>query len=170
MSLLAEQDVALPEPRYLAPLSVYESHPASPEAVAALRELELAMHAQGKTMSIPDMTSHYFCDGVYARQWNQAAGVLAVSKIHAKENFLLLLSGECLISSGETTVRISAPFITKTFPGVKRAVMAITDCTLMTFHSNPDNERDMIKLEDRFIIPESLPGAPEIPEVQEDAP
>lgn len=127
------------------------------------------MHAQGNTMSIPDMTSHYFCDGVYARQWNQSAGVLAVSKIHAKENFLLLLSGECLISTGEDTVHISAPFITKTYPGVKRAVMAITDCTLMTFHPNPDNERDMIKLEDRFIIPEHQPGGPESPD-QEDAP
>jgi hypothetical protein len=163
------QEVApkVEEPRYLEPIPVNESRPSSVEAVASLRALELSMHARGGTMSIPDMTSHYFADGLYCRQWNQAAGVLAVSKIHAKENFLLLLFGECLISTGEETVRLTAPYITKTLPGVKRAVLAITDCALMTFHPNPDNERDMIKLEDRFIIPEPQP---EVSDPEEKAP
>lgn len=152
-----DHELAAPAPEippYLAHLPVVETRPSSPEAVAQLRQLELAMHARGGTMSIPDMTSHYFCDGLYARQWAQAAGVLAVSKIHAKENFLVLLSGACVISTGEETVELVAPRIFKTLPGVKRAVLAVTDCVLMTFHPNPDNERDMIKLEDRYIIPE----------------
>lgn len=151
-------EVVPESPPYLPHLPVVETRPSSPAAVSQLRALELAMHARGGTMSIPDMTSHYFCDGLYARQWAQAAGVLAVSKIHAKENFLVLLSGACVISTGEETVELVAPRIFKTLPGVKRAVLAVTDCVLMTFHPNPDNERDMIKLEDRYIIPEPSVG------------
>jgi hypothetical protein len=43
---------------------------------------------------------------------------------------------------------------------VKRAVYAVTDITILTFHPNPDNERDMKKLEDRYIIPELFPKPP----------
>ena len=141
-------------PKPLPPVPVSESLPASVEAVTALRKMEIALHQLGNTMPIEEMTSHYFAEGLYARQWAQPAGVLAISKIHAKQNFLLLLSGECLISTGEQTTHLVAPFITRTMPGVKRAVYAITDIALITFHPNPDNEQDMKKLEERYIIPE----------------
>jgi hypothetical protein len=142
-----------PKPRYLEPLVIKEAPPGSLEAMADLRRLQVAM-SKGETLDLDKMTSHHFSDGIYARQWNQMAGSLVVSKIHAKENFLVLLDGECFIATGDVTSHFCAPHIVKTMPGTKRAVYAITDITMITFHPNPDNERDMNKLEARYIIPE----------------
>lgn len=149
------QNVSLP--RYLEPLVVPESHPASPEAVDKLCRLAFAMFGMEENiLDLDRMTAHHFADGIYSRQWNQAQGTLAISKTHAKENFLVLLVGECLISTGNETVHLVAPFITKTMPGVKRAVYALTDITIITFHPNPDNERDVKVLEERLCFADPL--------------
>jgi hypothetical protein len=85
-----------------------------------------------------------------------------ISKTHRKENFLLLVAGEALITTPDGTVRVAAPHMVLTAPGVKRAVFAVTDLVLLTIHPNPDNERDMKKLEERFIIPEVLGEIPRL--------
>jgi hypothetical protein len=140
-------------PRYLEPLVIKEASPSSLNAMADLRRLQVALGG-GETLDLDKMTSHHFSDGIYARQWNQMAGSLVVSKIHAMENFMVLLDGECLIATGDETSHFCAPYVVKTMPGTKRAVYAVTDITIMTFHPNPDNERNIEKLEARYIIPE----------------
>ena len=51
-----------------------------------------------------------------------------------------------------------------TEPGTKRIVYAHEDTVIYTFHGNPDNETDLKRLEDRYVIPEPRPtlSAPEI--------
>ena len=154
-------------PPYLPHVPVLDTRPNSPDAIEILQKLGQALVKRGGTMTIRDMTSHYFCEGLYARQWAQAAGVLAVSKIHSMENFLVLLAGECVISTGEANVHLVAPCVFKTVPGVKRAVLSITDCWIMTFHPNPDNERDVVKLEERYTIPEPPPEPDSEPDDKE---
>jgi len=145
------QNISLP--KYLEPLIVPESHPSNPEAIDKLCRLAFTMSKmEGEILDLDQMTAHHFADGIYLRQWNQVKGNLAISKTHAKENFLVLLMGECLISTGEETVHLVAPYITKTMPGVKRAVYALTDITIVTFHPNPDNGRDIKALEERLCF------------------
>jgi hypothetical protein len=152
-----EITVEAPQPRYLKPLVIKDAIPGSLKAMADLRRLAGVM-SKFADLDGDKMTTHHFSDGIYARQYNQIAGSLVISKIHAMENFLILLSGECVISTGDKTETLVAPHIVKTMPGMKRAVLAITDITMITFHPNPDNERDMSKLEARYIISEPSPG------------
>ena len=140
--------------------AVVEARPPTPSALASLKELEAAMVRELVPIDIEACTSHHFSDGIYSRQWDQAADVLATSKTHAKENCLVLVRGECVISTGDESFHMVAPHMVKTMPGVKRAVYAVTDITILTFHPNPDNERDIKKLEDRYIIPELFPKPP----------
>lgn len=137
------------------PTAIKNAYPAPAHLASKLKDLEGAMVTSGMPLfDIEDLTRHHFSDGIYAREWTQPAGSVVVSKIHAMENFLTLMKGECLVSDGENCVHYKAPHMVKTMPGVKRAVYALTDVTIVTFHPNPDNETDMAKLEARFIIPE----------------
>ena len=105
-------------------------------------------------------TSHHFCDGMYARELFVPAGVAIVGKTHASRNFFVLVKGTMWLATPDGPLRITAPYMTVTEPGTKRAGFAETDCVCMNFHSNPDDETDLLALESRYITPEALP-APE---------
>jgi hypothetical protein len=100
------------------------------------------------------VTGHQYCNGLYSRQYFLPKGNLAVSLMHKEENFFLLVQGECVVWGPDGQVRIRAPFMQTTFPGAKRVIYGVEDCVFVTFHPNPDNERDLKKLEQKFIIPE----------------
>jgi hypothetical protein len=40
-------------------------------------------------------------------------------------------------------------------------VFAHEDCICLNLHANPDDERDLVLLEDRYITPEALPAPDE---------
>jgi hypothetical protein len=63
-------------------------------------------------------------------------------------------------------LRIRAPYMVVTEPGTKRAVYAHEDSIVLNFHANPDDERDLAKLEARYIIPPAI-EAPERKELTE---
>jgi hypothetical protein len=130
-----------------------------------IRKLEAAIPLVMEEIPIDSMTSHDFCDGVYCRKFVLPKDAVVVSKIHAKENWFLLFSGEVSIASHDGTVkRIKAPWLAITEPGTKRVVYAHEDAVMYTFHGNPDNEKNVDTLEERYIVPESKPtlSAPEI--------
>lgn len=140
------------------PLAIRESRPPTTRGRAMLKRLEeIIVDSAAPLIDIDDSTTHHFAAGLYARQWRQAAGTIATSKTHRLENFLVVLEGECVLTNGEDSVRVKAPYVTKTLPGVKRAVLALTDIIIMTFHPNPDDETDLEVLEDRYITPELFP-------------
>jgi hypothetical protein len=113
------------------------------------------------------LTSHHFCNGVYCREFFLPAGGVAVGKTHAKESFFLIVRGVARISTADGTVRtFAAPYMAVTQPGSKRVVAAVEDTIFLTFHPNPDDEHDLVTLEQKFIIPEALP-APEAKELIE---
>lgn len=130
-----------------------------------IRKLEAAIPLVMQEIPIDQMTSHDFCDGVYCRKFVLPKDAVVVSKVHAKENWFLLFSGEVSIASHDGTVkRIKAPWLSVTEPGTKRVVYAHDDAVMYTFHGNPDNEKNVDLLEERYIVPESKPtlSAPEI--------
>ena len=147
----------LPQPSYTLPkLNVpveVVNNPVSVEEMQAFQESLLdnpnvVCYDQNK------ITGHQFCEGLYSRQYFLPAGNIAVSLMHKRENFFLLVQGECVVWGPDGQVRIRAPFMQTTMPGAKRVIRALEDCVFVTFHPNEDNETDLKKLEHKFIIPE----------------
>jgi quercetin dioxygenase-like cupin family protein len=131
--------------------------------VDPVRALEAALRDMDGRYDVDELTTHHFCDGLYGRQVTLPAGTIAVGKVHAERNFFFVLAGELILATPEGPVRVAAPFMAVTDPGTKRAVYALTDCICMNVHPNPDDERDLARLESRYITPEALPA----PEAQE---
>lgn len=132
-----------------------------------VRRLEAVMKTMHGQYTEDELTRHHFCGGMYGREFYLPAGGVAVGKTHAKECFFLIVQGEASISTADGSIhRVQAPYMATTLPGSKRVVAAHTDTVFLTFHPNPDDERDLIQLEQRFIIPEALP-APDAKELLE---
>ena len=79
-------------------------------------------------------TSHYFADGMYARTVFRKAGTLIVGKVHKKEHFFALISGEISVWTEAGMKRVRAPFLWVSKPGTKRVTFAHEDSTAMTVH------------------------------------
>lgn len=93
-------------------------------------------------------TEHYFADGVYVREMRCAEGSLIVGKVHKREHFFILLSGEMtLTGDGCAPRRICAPFMSISPPGVKRVGLAHTDCVVMNIHRTDSTDLDAIEKE-----------------------
>lgn len=102
---------------------------------------------------------HYFSDGIYARQLTIPAGVCIVGAKHKTNHLLMFVSGTCLVSdNGQEAVRVEAPFMTETKAGTKRAITALTDTTMTTFHVT--EETDVLKIGDEILEKDynGLPG------------
>lgn len=96
--------------------------------------------------------NHYFSDGIYARELTIPAGVCIVGARHKTRHFFQITEGDCLISDGENSMRVKAPYMTETKPGTKRAITAIKDTVVTTFHVT--SERDIEKIGDNILEPE----------------
>ena len=148
----------LPTPVQTKAPALVEAHP----TYESIRRLEAALPLVGvELLDIDDITDHEFCDGVYRREFFLAKDAVVVSKIHKMENWFLLFSGEVTIASADGTVkRVKAPYMAKTETDTKRVVYAHEDSLMYTFHGNPDNETNIDKLEERYIMPEAKPALP----------
>ena len=131
-----------------------------------VRALEAAMRQMPGQLDVDELTSHHFCEGLYARQLFVPAGAALVGKTHAQQNLFLLVQGEMTITTESGPRLIVAPFMVVTQPGTKRAGYAHSDCICLNIHPNTDNEHDLEVLESRYITPEALP-APEAKELLE---
>ena len=126
-----------------------------------IRRVEALLPLVTEGIPIDSLTSHDWCDGVYCRRFFLPKDAAVVSKVHKKQNWFLLFSGECSIYDGAgNSVRIKAPHLMVTEPGTKRIVYAHEDTVIHTFHGNPDNETDLELLEQRYVIPEPKPTLP----------
>lgn len=149
--------------------AVIERSEAPVATLDMVRAMEAAMRQlpPEELFTEEQLTSHHFCNGVYCREFFLPAGGVAVGKMHAKESFFLIVKGVARISTADGTVHtITAPFMAVTQPNSKRVVFAIEDTIFLTFHPNPDDEHDLVRLEQTYIIPEALP-APKAKELLE---
>lgn len=100
--------------------------------------------------------AHYFAEGMYGRELFIPAGVVVVGKMHRHEHLVQLLSGEATVYTDKGMERITGPATWVSPPGVKRAVLAHTDCTFFTVHLNETNTRDLEAIEAYVIVPDPL--------------
>jgi hypothetical protein len=93
------------------------------------------------------ITNHYFADGMYCREVIRPAGTLIVGKIHKREHFYIILSGEVTVSGDGYRERIKAPRILVSAPGTQRAVFAHEDTRCITVHRTDSRDLDVIERE-----------------------
>jgi hypothetical protein len=110
-------------------------------------EAEILKHPQ---VEMP--VAHDHCDGVYARSMFIPAGTVATGAVHRGESFFVVRSGTLIAHTPHGPVEYQAGHMSITRPGEKRAVVALTDVVVTTFHANPDNETDPQALWDRFTV------------------
>ena len=102
-----------------------------------------------KLAQIEPETKHYFADGMYTREVFRKAGTLIVGKVHKKEHFFVLVSGELSIWTEEGMKHVTAPFIWVSKPGTKRVTYAHADSTAMTVHRV--SSQDINAIEDELV-------------------
>lgn len=103
--------------------------------------------------------THHFAPGLYAREITIPAGVCVVGKLHRHTHLIQLVKGEVEIRTDAGMQRLVGPAMWSSQAGTKRAILAIEDATLITFHVT--NETDMEAIEADVIEPEvdALAGA-----------
>lgn len=116
-------------------------------------EAEILKHPQ---VEMP--VAHEHCDGVYARSMFLPAGTIATGAVHRHESFFVVRMGTLIVHTTQGPMEYQPGHMSITRPGDKRAVVAVTDVIVTTFHANPDNETDPQTLWDRFTIPAPQPA------------
>ena len=76
-----------------------------------------------------------FADGLYARQVTIKKGCLLTSKIHLKEHFAFILTGDISVWTDEDYQRVKAPQVLITQPGTKRVLLAHEETVWITVHA-----------------------------------
>lgn len=76
-----------------------------------------------------------FADGLYAREVTMEKNCFLTSKIHLKEHFAVILTGDVSVWTDEEYQRIKAPFVMVTKPGTKRVLFAHEETRWITFHA-----------------------------------
>jgi hypothetical protein len=125
-----------------------ELRPVSREQVM---RLEKAMKTMPGQVDREDITTHHFADGVYLRELFMPAGMAVVGAIHRTEHITIVASGTVLITTDRCVEEITGPSVFVSAIGAKKAILALTDATLMNPH--PTDETDLDKIEEEFIAP-----------------
>jgi hypothetical protein len=128
--------------------------PATPQTDPATHQkidlLEQALLAEGDLIDLP--LAHIFTPGLYTRAIHMPAGSLVVSKIHKTEHPFAVMTGRVsvFIPGGEPE-EIIAPHVGVTLPGTRRVLYCHTDVIWVTFHTNPEDTKDIDEIEHRII-------------------
>ncbi len=96
---------------------------------------------------------HDFCKGIYARTILIPAGTMLTGAVHKDECFFLVRNGCILITTDDKPVRAESGFMVISKAGSKRAGFALVDTLVTTFHSNPEELRELDELWDHFTVP-----------------
>jgi quercetin dioxygenase-like cupin family protein len=102
-----------------------------------------------KLPQIEPETKHYFADGMYVREVFRKAGTLIIGKVHKKEHFFILVSGELSVWSQDGVTRAKAPFVWISPIGTKRVTYAHEDSIAMTVHQV--SSRDIEEIEKELV-------------------
>jgi hypothetical protein len=130
----------------------------TPTQVRTLGEMILKQPNYLGKETCDQLTSHFFCEGLYMREFFLPAGALVVGRVHREESFFMVIVGDATISLADGSIRrVRAPYLAVTQPGGQRVVAAHEDTVFLTFHPNPDNGRDIDALEARLSEPEYQP-------------
>lgn len=87
--------------------------------------------------------------GLYGRELFIPAGSIMAGKVHKFEHISVLIQGYLEIASPEGVIRVRAPYVCVTKPGIQRIVYAYEDSIFLTVHGT--NETDVQKIEQTVV-------------------
>lgn len=93
--------------------------------------------------------THYFANGMYAREMFLSKGKIATGKIHKEEHLFIVSQGDVTILTENGMERIRAPRTLVGRPGLKRAAYAHADTVCIAIHRTP--ETDLAKIEAQCV-------------------
>ena len=106
-------------------------------------EAELVKHPPAVTQVF-----HHFTPGLYTRELHMPAGTLGTSMIHKFEHPFVLAKGRVRVTSdNEGSVVYEAPYVGRTLPGTRRALLVEEDAVWVTFHVTDLTDVDAIAAE-----------------------
>lgn len=101
---------------------------------------------------------HTFTKGMYKRRIFLPAGTNVITKIHNSQHPYIILFGKGAVSlDGEHWESYEGPYEGVTEPGTQRFIIVDEDTVWITFHPNPDDEKDLQKIEDRIMTKYEVP-------------
>jgi hypothetical protein len=93
---------------------------------------------------------HHFGPGIYVREVTIPTGAIAMGHAQRSEHLNIVLKGAVAILDGGEWRTVTAPAIFVGKPGRKFGY-CIDECVWQNIFANPDNERDIATLEDRYF-------------------
>lgn len=95
---------------------------------------------------------HAFTPGIYVRTITMPAGAYIIGHEHRTEHPNIVHRGKALVSMNGEGRLVEGPCMFTSGPGVRKCLIILEEMEWSTVHANPDDERDIEKLEDRYII------------------
>jgi hypothetical protein len=107
----------------------------------------------GKTIVHSDEfpLKHTFADGIYVRQMDMKAGSAVVGAIHNHLHVWFLLTGHLVVATEDDVEEFISPCYVLAKPGSKRVIYAMEDSIFVNIHKNPNNTKDIDKLEKEIV-------------------
>lgn len=99
-------------------------------------------------------TRHLFCKGMYAREITIIKDTCLVGAKHKTEFFMVISKGSCVVRDGAEQKTLTAPCTVVSKVGAKRAIIALEDTVLTTFHATTETE--VAKIEQAILEPEGF--------------
>ena len=94
---------------------------------------------------------HSFADGIYIRQMGMNKDSVVVGAIHNHLHVWFLLTGHLTVATENAIEEFIAPCYVVAKPGSKRVIYAIEDSIFVNIHKNPNNIKDIDKLEKEIV-------------------
>jgi hypothetical protein len=94
---------------------------------------------------------HTFADGIYIRQMDMKAGSAVVGAIHNHLHVWFLLTGILAVATEKDIEEFISPCYVLAEPGSKRVIYAVEDSIFVNIHKNPENIKDIKKLEQEIV-------------------
>ena len=92
-----------------------------------------------------------FTNGVYMRRMDVLKDTIIVGAIHKELHSWFLMHGVVRVADAESINYYQAPCYTISKPGTQRVIEVVEDAIWINIHSNPDNEKDLDKIEERLF-------------------
>ena len=92
-------------------------------------------------------TTHHFSPGVYIRTMKAPAGSIIIGHKHNTEFLNIVEAGIIQVCSAGDTITLKTGDKVMSGAGIRKVGRALTDVVWTTVHENPNNERDVQKLE-----------------------
>jgi hypothetical protein len=93
------------------------------------------------------LTTHYFAEGLYAREIFIPKGVLLTGKIHKTEHLNILSKGDITVWTEDGMKRLKSPYTLVSKPGTKRVGFAHEDTIWTTIHATKETDLEKLELE-----------------------